>query len=142
MCDLSGPRPLPDRAERVIVRAMGASERVGVVHLIAELTGVTRAQLHDRALLGGLLIAAAGAAGLHAALPPALHTHDVRGVDGVLMLEGGHAAVHAYAPQGLLLLDLVAPEPADLTRALDVFTRRLAPRSLSSERVVRVAPTS
>lgn len=139
---MAGQVALPDRAKRVIVRAMGASARVAVVHLIAELTGVARAQLHDRALLGGLLIAAAGAAGLHAALPPALHAHDVRGVDAVLLLEGGHAALHAYAPQGLLLLDLIAPETADLTRALEVFTRRLAPRGVSSERVVRVGPVT
>ena len=121
---------------------MGASETVGVVHLIAELTGIAPAQLHDRALLGGLMIAAAGAAGLHAAQPPSLHAHDVRGIDALLLLEGGHVAVHTHVPQGALLLDLVAPEPADLARALDVFSRRLAPTNVSAERLIRLGSAS
>ncbi|MBP6773661.1 MAG: S-adenosylmethionine decarboxylase [Gemmatimonadaceae bacterium] len=113
-----------------------------VVHLIAELTGIAPAQLHDRALLGGLLIAAAGAAGLHAAHPPTLHTHGVRGVDAFLLLDGGHASVHAQAPQHSLLLDLLAHEPVDLARALDVFRRRLAPAAVSAERIVRTSRPS
>lgn len=121
---------------------MKAPDTVAVVHLIAELTGVTSAQLHDRALLGGLLIAAAGAAGLHAAHPPVMHTHGVRGVDAMLLLEGGHATLHAQAPSRVLLLDLLAPEPADLGRALDVFTKRLSPATVSAEQVVRIGSTA
>jgi len=121
---------------------MGASETVVFVHLIAELTGIASARLHDRALLGGLLIAAAGAAGLHAAHPPTMQSLDARGVDGILLLEGGHAAVHTYASQRTLLLDLLAPESADLARALEVFTRRLAPATVSAERRVRMRHAS
>ena len=117
---------------------MGATDSVTVVQLVAELTGISPAQLHDRTLLGGLLIAAAGAAGLHAAQPPILHAHGVRGIDALLLLDGGHATVHAHAPSGTLLIDLLAPEPADLARALDVFTRRLAPTAIGAERIVRM----
>jgi S-adenosylmethionine/arginine decarboxylase-like enzyme len=110
------------------------------VHLVAELTGVADACLRDSALLGGLLIAAAGAAGLHAFTSPLLRVSDSRGVDGLLMLDGGHASVHAQAERGTLLIDLLAPEPTDLARALDVFTRRLIPAAVSAERLIRTAP--
>jgi len=109
------------------------------VHLIAELTGIAPAQLHDAALLGGLLIAAAGAAGLHAAAAPLLRSDPLRGVDALLLLEGGHATLHAEAHRRTLLLDLLVPEPAELARALDVFTRRLAPTAVSAERLIRLA---
>jgi S-adenosylmethionine/arginine decarboxylase-like enzyme len=35
--------------------------------------------------------------------------------------------VHALPDRGLLVLDLFAPASHDLTKALDVFTRRLNP---------------
>ena len=109
------------------------------MHLVAELSGIARSCLHDSALLGGLLIAAAGAAGLHAMSTPVLRTTDSRGVDGLLMLDGGHAAVHAHSDRGTLLVDLLTPAPAELARALDVFTRRLSPTNVSAERIIRVA---
>ena len=110
------------------------------MHLVAELSGVAEGCLRDSRLLGGLLIAAAGAAGLHAVTSPVLRTTDSRGVDGFLLLDGGHASLHAHAEQGTLLVDLLAPEPTDLVRALDVFTRRLAPAAVSAERLVRMMP--
>ncbi len=110
-----------------------------VVHLIAELTGIASAQLHDAALLGGLLIAAAGAAGLHATAPPMLRSDALRGVDALLLLEGGHATLHAEAHRRTLLVDLLVPEPAELERALDVLTRRLAPTGVVAERLIRLA---
>jgi S-adenosylmethionine/arginine decarboxylase-like enzyme len=107
------------------------------VHLVAEFKGVAESCLRDSGLLGGLLIAAAGAAGLHALTSPLLRNSTTRGVDGLMLLDGGHAAVHAQASRGSLLLDLVAPIPAELSRALDVFTRRLAPTAVSAETLVR-----
>jgi hypothetical protein len=97
--------------------------------------------VHDAALLGGLLIAAAGAAGLHAASPPLLRCDTLRGVDALLLLEGGHASLHAEAHRRTLLVDLLVPEPAELARALAVFTRRLAPTAVAAERVIRLAAT-
>lgn len=110
-----------------------------VVHLVAALTDVEPAFLHDRGMLGGLLIAAAGAAGLHATGAPLLRAHGMRGVDGLLMVDGGHAAVHARAERRMLLVDIIAPEPADLARALEVFTRRLVPGGVTMERLLRLS---
>jgi S-adenosylmethionine/arginine decarboxylase-like enzyme len=117
----------------------GASRLGTVVHLVAELAGIPAVHLHDSALLGGLLIAAAGAAGAHAVAPPVLRATAVRGVDAFLLLDGGHAALHAQAMNGTLLVDLLAPEPAELRRALEVFTRRLAPAAVAAEQLVRGA---
>ncbi len=117
---------------------MSVSKGGAVVHLIAELTGIAPAQLHDAALLGGLLIAAAGAAGLHAAAPPLLRSDASRGVDALLLLEGGHATLHAEADRRVLLLDVLVPEPAGLARALEVFTRRLRPTAVAAEQIVRL----
>lgn len=133
-------RPLSELVRVVILRDMKAVEPIVVVHVFAEFAGIAPTRLHDRTLLGGLLIAAASAAGLHAAHPPTLHDDPERGVDGLLMLEGGHAAFHARAEQHLLFLDIMAPEPADLERALTVFARRLQPVSSHVEGIVRRAP--
>ncbi len=111
------------------------------MHLVAELSGIARSCLHDTALLGGLLIAAAGAAGLHAISSPILRTTDHRGVDGLLMLDGGHAAIHAHSDRGTLLLDLLTVAPAELAKALEVFIRRLHPTNVSAERIMRGAAT-
>ena len=63
----------------------------------------------------------------------------MRGVDGLLMVDGGHAAVHAHAERRMLLVDIIAPEPADLVKALEVFTRRLAPGGVTMERLLRLS---
>lgn len=117
--------------------ARDAASASVVGHLVAELTGVAESCLRDSALLGGLLIAAAGAAGLHAYTSPLLRITDARGVDGLLMLDGGHLSIHAHAPSGTLRLDALAPEPADLARALDVFRRRLSPLAVVARRIDR-----
>jgi S-adenosylmethionine/arginine decarboxylase-like enzyme len=119
--------------------AHGGQPSGTVVHLVAEFKGVAESCLRDSTLLGGLLIAAAGAAGLHALTSPLLRNSTTQGVDGLMLLDGGHAAIHAQASRGCLLLDLVAPIPAELTRALDVFTRRLAPTAVSAETLVRAS---
>jgi S-adenosylmethionine/arginine decarboxylase-like enzyme len=115
----------------------GAADAGVVEHLVAELAGVPAARLTDVTLLGGLLIAAAGAAGLHAVAAPLLRA-DPRGVDALLLLEGGHLALHAHAGRRTLLVDILAPGPAELARALDVLTRRLAPAAVAAERLVRL----
>lgn len=129
--------PLFNLARVVILRDMKAADPIVMVHVLAEFAGIAPTRLHDRTLLGGLLIAAISAAGLHTAQPPTLHMDAERGVDGVLMLEGGHAAFHSRAEQHTLFVDIIAPEPADLDRALSVFARRLQPASTHVERVVR-----
>jgi S-adenosylmethionine/arginine decarboxylase-like enzyme len=95
--------------------------------LSAELTGVPAKQLQDSDALAGLLIAAAGAAGFNALGVPATRKRPSGASDLVLLLDEAHLVVHALPDQGLLVLDLFAPASHDLSKALDVFTRRLNP---------------
>lgn len=85
------------------------------------------AQAGDAALLSGLLIAAAGAAGLGANGTPAVHLHPSGAISAFLLLDGAHMAVHAYPEHGLVLADLLVPASLDGRKALDVLARRLVP---------------
>ena len=102
-------------------------------HLHADLLGVPAAQLSDADLMSGLLIAAAGAAGLTAVGAPAVRRLPDGGVAGVLLLECCHIAVHAVPARQLLLLDVLVLATQDARKALDVFARRLAPRDVRSD---------
>jgi len=95
--------------------------------LSADLSGVSPDQLRDTDLLAGLLIAAAGAAGFNSLGVPTTRKRP-NGASGIaLLLDEAHLVVHALPDQGLLVLDLFAPAAHDLSKALDVFTRRLTP---------------
>ena len=102
-------------------------------HLHADFVGVPPAQLGDVDLLSGLLIAAAGAAGLTAVGAPAVRRLPDGGVAGVLLLECCHIAVHAVPARQLLLLDVLVLATQDARKALDVFARRLGPRDVRSD---------
>jgi S-adenosylmethionine decarboxylase len=102
-------------------------------HLIADLLGVPAAQLRDATLLSGLLIAAAGAAGFTTVGTPLVRQLPSDDVAGVLLLDGCHIAVHAFPKRELLLLDVLALGTSDPRKALDVFARRLTPRTIHSE---------
>ena len=102
-------------------------------HLAADFVGVPAEQLGDAALLSGLLIAAAGAAGYNAIGMPLVHQRGDGGVVAVLLLDGAHMAVHALPARELLLLDIVAAPSHDSRKALDVFARRLAARAIHSD---------
>lgn len=123
-------------AVRVSAPADRAAERaapVGFGHLSADLLGVSPAQLRDVRLLSGLLIAAAGAAGFAAIAVPHVRELPTGGVSGWLELDDCHLSVHAFPDRGLLLLDVLSLATHDGRKALDVFTRRLAPREVRSE---------
>ena len=106
-------------------------------HLVAEFADVPDAWLDDGSRLGGLLVAAAGAAGLHALGAPFVRTTGVHGVDAMLLLEGGHATLHALKRRRAVLVDLLAPVEHDLSRAYDVLARRLAGATVHAERLLR-----
>lgn len=96
-------------------------------HLLADFVGVSAARLADSALVGGLLVAAASAAGLAAASgSPLVRALPSGGVTAVLFSDGCHILVHTLPPDGLLLLDVLVrgTRPA-AERATDVFARRL-----------------
>ncbi|HEX6964250.1 MAG TPA: S-adenosylmethionine decarboxylase [Gemmatimonadaceae bacterium] len=102
-------------------------------HVLADLIGVSSTHLRDTRLLTGLLIAAAGAAGFATIASPQVHQLPNDDVTGVLLLDECHIALHAFPERELLLLDVLTISTRDTQKALDVFTRRLAPRHLRSE---------
>jgi len=106
-------------------------------HLIADFLGVPAAQLRDGALIGGLLIAAASAAGLAALGAPVVRTKISDGLAAMFLLERGHVMVHTFPAEEVLLLDVLHPATNPATRALDVFARRLTSREIRSDQRAR-----
>jgi len=106
-----------------------ANERVADVaaftHLVADFIGVSREPLADQALLTGLLIAAAGAAGYPTTGAPVTRRLGTDGISVVLFLDGCHMSVHALPSRGVLLLDVLADAHIDARKALAVFTRKI-----------------
>lgn len=100
-------------------------------HLVADFVGVPGEQLRDGGMIGGLLIAAAGAAGFGTIGLPTVRERP-QGVAAVLLLDGCHVTVHTFPDRGLMLLDVLAPHEPDARRALDVFARRLTAREVRS----------
>ena len=101
-------------------------------HLSAEFLGVAAEQLSDGRLIGGLLIAAASAAGLgHAGMPSVRHQTD-GGVSAMLLLESGHIAVHSVPDRQVLLLDVIAPVAHDFRKVVEVLSRRLTAREVKT----------
>lgn len=104
-----------------------------LAHVCADLTGVSSGPLRDAALLSGLLIAAAGAAGLNASGAPIVRTSPSGEVSAVLLLDPGHASVHSLPQRGLALVDVIAHDSSGAAKALDVFVRRLAPTAVKGD---------
>lgn len=107
------------------------SDTVG--HASADLSGVGSGPLRDAALLSGLLIAAAGAAGLNAVGVPIVRTAPTGGVSAVLLLDPCHVSIHSFPDRGVALVDVLAPDVALAAKALDVFVRRLVPAAVASD---------
>jgi S-adenosylmethionine decarboxylase len=108
-----------------------------IAHVTADLAGVGSGPLRDAGLLSGLLIAAAGAAGLNAAGAPVVRTAPTGGVSAVLLLDPCHVSIHSLPDRGLALVDVLGPDVALATKALDVFVRRLAPTAVTSDTRLR-----
>ncbi len=106
-------------------------------HLVADLRGVGSGALRDAPLLSGLLIAAAGAAGLGGATAPVVRTSTDGGVAAILLLDPCHLSVHSFPDRGLALVDVISRDGAGALKALDVFVRRLTPADVVSETRVR-----
>jgi S-adenosylmethionine/arginine decarboxylase-like enzyme len=102
-------------------------------HLTAEFIGVPAEQLRDSALLGGLLIASASAAGFSLSGVPIVREHASGGVSAIVLLDHGHLAVHALPERQALLFDAVAPASHDFRKALDVLSRRLTARDVKTD---------
>lgn len=104
-----------------------------LTHVSADLSGVASASLRDAPLLSGLLIAAAGAAGLSAVGAPVIRAAPTGGVSAMLLLDPCHVSIHSFPDRGLALVDILAREAAGASKALDVFVRRLAPAAVASD---------
>jgi S-adenosylmethionine/arginine decarboxylase-like enzyme len=102
-------------------------------HLVADFKGVSTEELRSPDALAGLLVAAAGAAGLTAVGTPLVRKLPSGLLSGVLLLDGCHMSVHAVPERGLLMLDVLALATYDAGKALDVFIRRLPAREIQSE---------
>ena len=101
--------------------------------VIADLSGVAASALREATSLTGLLIAAAGAAGFATIGAPVVRQLPDDGVAAVLVLDTGYITLRTLPDREMLLLDILASATRDSQKALDVFTRRLAPKKLHSE---------
>ena len=124
-------RALPSRRQRGR-SDVAEPESHGVAHISADLAGVGSGALRDSALLSGLLIAAAGAAGLSAVGKPIVRTSPSGSVSAVLLLDPCHVSIHSLPERGLALVDVFAQNESGAAKALDVFVRRLAPTGVTS----------
>ena len=108
-----------------------------LVHVSADLDGIGSGALRDSALLSGLLIAAAGAAGLNAAGAPIVRSAPSGGISAVLLTDPCHVSIHSLPERGLALVDVLARDKAGAEKALEVFVRRLAPAAVTSDTRMR-----
>ena len=109
------------------------SEPECISHVSADLSGVGSGPLRDERLLSGLLIAAAGAAGLNTSGAPIVRIAPAGGVSALLLLDPCHVSLHTLPDRGLVLVDVLARDPVGAAKALDVFVRRLVPTAVTSE---------
>jgi S-adenosylmethionine decarboxylase len=107
-----------------------------IAHVSADLSGIGSGPLRDVRLLSGLLIAAAGAAGLNAAGAPVVRASP-SGISAVLLLDPCHVSIHSLPDRGLALVDVLARDETGAAKALDVFVRRLAPAAVASDTRLR-----
>jgi S-adenosylmethionine decarboxylase len=113
------------------------SEIPCIAHVSADLSGVASGSLRDERLLSGLLIAAAGAAGLNAVGSPVVRIAPSGGISALLLLDPCHVSIHSLPDRGLALVDVLAADAAGAAKALDVFVRRLVPAAVISETRMR-----
>ncbi|MEP6989611.1 MAG: S-adenosylmethionine decarboxylase [bacterium] len=108
-----------------------------IAHVSADLSGVGSGALRDASLLSGLLIAAAGAAGLNPVGAPIVRSAPTGAVSAVLLLDPCHVSIHSLPERGLAFVDVLARDAAGAAKALDVFVRRLTPAAVSSDTRMR-----
>lgn len=103
-------------------------------HLSVDFVGALPSQLGDTALISGLLIAGAGAAGFTAVAAPIVRKLPGDAVSAVLLLADCHMSAHTFPSEQLMLLDILTVASHDAQKALDVFTRRLTAREVRCEK--------
>jgi S-adenosylmethionine/arginine decarboxylase-like enzyme len=106
-------------------------------HLSADFIGALPSQLGDMALISGLVVAGAGAAGITTIGAPVVRKLPGDAISVVLLLDDCHLAVHTFPSRELLLLDILTLAAHDAQKALDVFKRRLSAREIRCEKRAR-----
>ena len=105
-----------------------------LLHRTADFRGITSPILRDAAALSGLLLSAAGAAGLSTAEAPLVRELPRDGLVIILLLSLGHVTLHTIPERESLLLDLLVPTGRDPQKAVEVFTRKLGVNEARSGR--------
>jgi S-adenosylmethionine/arginine decarboxylase-like enzyme len=105
-----------------------------VVHLTADLIGVAAVHLGDQSLVSGVMVSAAGAAGMTTSGTPLVLKHPDGGLSVILPLDGCHMSIHTSPSRELALYDVLALPHHDPQRALEVVRRRLPARTVHTER--------
>jgi S-adenosylmethionine/arginine decarboxylase-like enzyme len=108
-----------------------------IAHLTADFIGASAQQLGDQSLISGMLVSAAGAAGMKASGPPTVISHPDGGLTVILPLDGCHMSVHTMPARELAILDVIALPPHDPQRAFDVVARRLTAKTIRADRRTR-----
>lgn len=97
-----------------------------LVHRGADFRAVSSPLLRDGAALAGLLLSAAGAAGLSTIESPIVRSLPRDGLAVILLLDLGHVAVHTLPDRELVVLDLLVAAGRDPQKAVDVFARKFS----------------
>ena len=103
-------------------------------HMSADFVGALPSQLGDTALISGLLVSSAGAAGLTVIGSPVVRKLPGDAISVVLLLDDCHMTAHTFPTQQVLLLDILTRAGHDAQKAVDVFTRRLSAREVRCEK--------
>ena len=101
---------------------------------MADFFGVSAMQLTDQSMISGIMVSAAGAAGMSASGSPVVLKHPDGALSVILPLDGCHMSLHTNPERETALLDVLATPPHDPQRALDVLMRRLAASTVRTER--------
>jgi S-adenosylmethionine/arginine decarboxylase-like enzyme len=93
-------------------------------HQLLELTSVDPARLLDADALSALVVSAAGAVGMPSLGPPVVRQGAGAIAVALLCLEG-HIVLHGAPAEGVCLVEIIARAPADVSKGINVISRRL-----------------
>jgi S-adenosylmethionine/arginine decarboxylase-like enzyme len=93
-------------------------------HQLLELTSVDPVRLRDTDTLAALLVSAAGAAGMPSLGPPVVR-EGAGGIAVALLCLEGHIVLHGAPAEGVCLVEIIARAPANVSKGIDVISRRL-----------------
>jgi S-adenosylmethionine/arginine decarboxylase-like enzyme len=91
---------------------------------VAEFRGVSSPALRDGGALSGLMLSAAGAAGLTTIEAPIVRDLRRDGLAAVLLLDQGHMAVHTFPDRETVIVDLLVAPGREPKHVVDVFARK------------------